>query len=74
MTSIHRSGAPHAARLCAQNTALRTRRQTAGSVSLSGNARQQKLAAVKQQLSDGTYQVSLQTLARNMLASSDAHN
>ncbi len=68
----------------------RTHVQTADSVSLSDSARsmatartavqhapdvrQQKVADIKQQLTDGTYQVAAHTLARKMLASSDAQN
>jgi flagellar biosynthesis anti-sigma factor FlgM len=58
-------------------TLSETARSTAAARTAVQNApdvRQEKVADIKQQLSDGTYQVSTKVLARNMLDTADAKN
>ncbi len=89
-TDVSRTAATPAAAVKPAGKAHRHHVQTADSVSLSDNARsmstartavhnapdvrEQKVANIKQQLTDGTYQVSAQALAKKLLTSSDIQN
>jgi flagellar biosynthesis anti-sigma factor FlgM len=89
-TDVSRTSGPTAAVQPAGKAHLRTHVQTTDSVTLSDSARsmsaartavqnapdvrQQKVADIKQQLSDGTYQVTSRALARKLLDVSDAQN
>jgi flagellar biosynthesis anti-sigma factor FlgM len=89
-TDVSRSAATTAAVQPAGKAHQRNYAQSTDSVTLSADARsmaaartvvqnapdvrQQKVAEIKQQISNGTYQVSSRVLARNMLDASDIQN